>query len=387
MTAPKNGPMTTGAVGVGEAVLLTGATGFLGTQLLKRILEHNRTTRLSLLVRSGGRDSARERVDALLARTLGPAEADRQRGRIDVVQGDISLPGLGLEPGTTASLQSSLDQVIHCAATVRFDLPLEDARRDNTGGTRHMLTFADGVRHLGRFDYVGTAFVAGERDGLVMEDELDVGQTFRNSYEQSKMEAEKLVREFATTHPTAIYRPSMVVGDSRTGATTSFQGASQILIFYRQFFSRGMVVPIPADLQTRLDIVPVDYVVDALFALMHTQKSIGNVFHLASGPANTCTLDELMEMTAKLTGLKRPQCISLETFRQKIEPALRATLKGWALDVLSKGDKYIPYAFTKLLFDKTHTDAGLVGTGITTPHPRTYYEKLLQFQEQTLRVG
>jgi thioester reductase-like protein len=379
--------MTTGAVGVGDAVLLTGATGFLGSRILKRILEQNRSTRVFLLVRGGGRESARERVDALLSRTLGPAEADVHRGRVAAVQGDISRPDLGIDPRAASELHDALDHVIHCAATVRFDLPLEEARRDNTEGTRHVLAFTDGVRHLGRLDYVGTAFVAGQREGLVMEDDLDVGQTFRNSYEQSKMEAEKLVREFAVSHPTAIYRPSIVMGDSKTGATTSFQGASQILVFYRQFFSRGMVVPIPADPATRLDIVPVDYVVDAFFALMHTQKCIGNVFHLASGPENTCTLDELMDMTTRFTGLKRPQCISLETFREKIEPALRATLKGWALDVLAKGDKYIPYAFTKLLFDKTHTDACLLGTGIKTPHPSTYYEKLLQFQEQALKVG
>jgi nucleoside-diphosphate-sugar epimerase len=177
------------------------------------------------------------------------------------------------------------------------------------------------------------------------------------------------------------------MGDSKTGATTSFQGAAQILVFYRQFFARGMVVPVPADPTMHVDIVPVDYVVDAFLALMHSQKCIGNVFHLTSGPGNTCTLDELMDMTTKVTGLKRPQCISLETYRERIEPALKATLKGWALDVVAKGDKYIPYGFQKLAFDKTHTDSCLLGTGLKTPHPSTYYDKILQFQEQTLKVG
>lgn len=366
---------------------MTGATGFLGSEILRRILQHYPGARVSLLVRSSARESVRDRVDALLVRCLGRSEAELARGRVQAVQGDISAPDLAILPRMAAELQASIDQVIHCAATVRFDLPLEEARRDNTEGTRHVLAFADGIRHLGRFDYVGTAFVAGERDGLVLEDELDVGQTFRNSYEQTKMEAEKLVRAFATIHPTAIYRPSIVVGDSKTGATTSFQGAAQMVLSYRQFFSRGLVVPIPADPGARLDLVPIDYVVDALFGLMHTVTSIGGAFHLASGPGNTCTLGELMEMTAKFTGLQHPSFMPLETYRRSVEPALRASLKGWAREAFLRAQQYVPYAFTKLLFDKARTDAALRGSGITTPHPSTYFDKLLSFHEQSLRVG
>ena len=374
-------------VGVGDRVFLTGATGFLGSHILSRILRHHAGSKVFVLVRPSGQQSARDRVERLLGRALGPGEPERYADRLEVVQGDISEAGLGIDPTVGASLRASVDQIIHCAAAVRWDLSLEDARRDNVLGTHNVLEFAGDARSLGRLDYVGTAFVAGERDGLILEDELDVGQTFRNTYEQTKMEAEQAVRSFAESHATAIYRPSVVVGDSKTGAMSSFQGASQIFLFYRQFFSRGMAVPVPVDLASRLDIIPIDYVIDALFALMHTEPSLWGTFHLASGPGNVLSFDEMFDEIAKLTGLKRPSTIPLETYYKSVQPLLRSTLKGWALETMLKAEKYIPYASSKLVFDKTRTDAGLRGSGVVTPHPRSYLDKQVQFQEQTLRHG
>jgi len=374
-------------VGVGDRVFLTGATGFLGGHILARILRHYAGAKVVVLVRPSGQQSARERVDHLLGRMLGPGAAERFAGRVEVVQGDIGEAGLGVEPSVHAALRTSVDQVIHCAAAVRWDLSLEDARRDNVDGTRHVLEFADALRSLGRLDYVGTAFVAGEREGRVLEDELDVGQTFRNTYEQTKMEAEQAVRAFAEAHATAIYRPSVVVGDSKTGAMSSFQGASQIFLFYRQFFSRGLAVPVPVDLTSRLDLIPIDYVIDAFFALMHTEQSLGRTFHLASGPENVLTFDEMFDEMAKLTGLTRPSTIPLDTYFKSVRPLLTSTLKGWALETMLKAEKYIPYASSKLLFDKTRTDSGLRGSGVVTPHPRSYLDKQVQYQEQTLRHG
>src|SRR5262249_33080137 len=172
-----------GAVGVGDYLLLTGATGFLGTEIMKRILRHHPRSRLALLVRSSPRETARERIERLLVRTFGQDEATGYRGRIDIVEGDIAHKGLSMDSERATALEARVDHVIHCAATIKFDLPLDQARRDNTEGTRNVLAFVDRIGHLGRFDYIGTAFVAGERQGLVKEDELDVGQTFRNSYE------------------------------------------------------------------------------------------------------------------------------------------------------------------------------------------------------------
>src|SRR6185312_13282356 len=177
-------------------------------------------------------------------------------------------------------VQASVDHVIHCAATVRFDLPLDLARRDNTEGTRNVLDVTRGLKTLHRLDYIGTAYVAGGREGLIGEDELDMGQRFSNSYERTKMEAETLVRAFAKDHPASIHRPSIVVGDSKTGETSSFTGMYHTIVLFKQAYSKGLKVIFPADPRTKVDIVPVDYVVDALFGLMATEKSLGHGHHL-----------------------------------------------------------------------------------------------------------
>jgi thioester reductase-like protein len=368
-----------GATGVGNNVFLTGGTGFLGTEIMKRVLERHPASRLTLLVRSSPRESATER-DKLLAKTFGQDAARRHRDRVDVVAGDISQGGLGLEPGQRDALRSRVDHLIHCAATVRFDLPLEVARRDNTEGTRNVLTLAEGVTGLRRFDYVGTAYVAGGREGLVREDELDVGQHFSNSYERTKMEAEKLVRAFAERHPTSIHRPSIVVGDSKTGATTSFEGMYQTVGMFKAAYSRGIRVALPADPTTKVDIVPIDYVVDALFALMDSPKSLGRCHHLTSGPGFTCPLDELIRIASRLTEVKQPPYMSLDTYYDYVRPVLRLVIWGKKRKLMLKGEYYMPYGSSKFEFDKTNTNSALEGSGVTTPHPRDYFEKLLTYQ-------
>ena len=134
------------------------------------------------------------------------------------------------------------------------------------------------------------------------------------------MEAEKLVRTFAERHPTAIYRPSIVVGSSKTGETTTFQGFYQALLFYRRLFARKLIVLLPADPNTPLDLVPVDYVVDALFALIGSPQSLGGCFHLTSGPGNTCTTDEILKMLAEFTGVKQPPYVSKRAYERVLRP-------------------------------------------------------------------
>jgi thioester reductase-like protein len=370
-----------------ENVFLTGATGFLGSEIMKGLLTRQADTRLWLLVRSTPRETGRERVDKLLNRLFGRDEAARHAVRVEVVEGDISLRGVGMDSERAARLVERIDQVIHCAASVRFDLALDVARRDNTEGTRNVLAFAERLPKLARFDYIGTAFVAGNRRGVIREDDLDVGQGFSNSYEQTKMEAETLVREFAGRHPTAIYRPSVVVGDSKTGETSSFQGFYQALLFYRRLYERKLVVLLPADPKTPIDLVPVDYVVDALFALMETDASIGRTFHLTSGPGKTCTVDELLGMLAAFTGVKQPPYVSKRAYERFLRPVLSALL-FWdsRRQIAQKAENYMPYAWSNLIFDKTNTDAIVGKLGITTPHAKSYFVKLLEYQAKALRI-
>ena len=169
-----------------ELILVTGATGFLGVQLVRELLERQPKARLALLIRDRAGQSGQQRADLIVP----PAE----RSRVQVYSGDVSQPNCGLETAAYQRLSAETTRVIHSAATVRFDHSLEEARQINVEGTRRMLDFAAGMRQLRSLAYVGTAYVAGERTDLVRESELAVGQSYRNTYEQTKAEAEALVR-------------------------------------------------------------------------------------------------------------------------------------------------------------------------------------------------
>jgi thioester reductase-like protein len=156
------------------AVLMTGATGFVGMELLRRFIERG-DRRIHALVRAADDEAAAERL---------PAHA-----RLSAVAGDIEQPGLGLSEENRERLAQDVTTVVHCAASVSFDLSLEESRRVNVDGTRNVVDFAQRCRRLERLTYVSTAYVAGEPRGLFREDQLDVGQRFRNTYERSKFEA------------------------------------------------------------------------------------------------------------------------------------------------------------------------------------------------------
>jgi thioester reductase-like protein len=289
-------------VSAGGPVVLTGATGFLGTELLVRLLE--RTDRdVVALVRAPDDDAAAARVDGALAASLGP-EAGGARPRVRAVAADLERPGLGLGAAARDRLAGEASLVVHCAASIAFDLPLEEARRVNVEGTREVLDLAReaaGRGALERVVHVSTAYVAGEREGRLREDERDVGQRHRNTYEQTKLEAEQLVANSGL--PTSVLRPSIVVGDSRTGWTPAFN----VIYWPLRAFARGMLKVVPADPDGRVDIVPVDRVADALLELVRG-RGRGGWFHAVAGDdAPTCR--QLAGMAARAFGREAPRFV------------------------------------------------------------------------------
>ena len=191
-------------------VLLTGATGFLGMELLARLLQDG-DRRVWALVRARCDANANERMRAILASLVPDPEAVLHR--VVAVAADLTQPGLGLDPRRREQIADGVDEVIHSAASVSFSLPLEEAREVNVEGTSRVLELAEHCAARGglrRFAHVSTAYVAGDRRG------------FRNTYEQSKWEAERVVREHGSRLPVQIFRPSIVVGHHLSGWTASF---------------------------------------------------------------------------------------------------------------------------------------------------------------------
>src|SRR3954469_23722664 len=253
------------------AIFLTGATGFLGMELLGRYLE--RTDRhVYALVRPTDEAEPVERLRGVIEELSG--DPDAFPGRWSAVAGDALVPELGIDSAWRRELAAEVDTVVHSAASVSFSLPLEESRRINVAGTRRVLEFAELCRDRGgirRFAHVSTAHVAGDSPGRFGEDQLDVGQGFRNSYERSKFE--RLVRRCAYELPVQIFRPSIIVGEQSSGWTASFN----VLYPPLKGFEAGAYPALPARHETPVDVVPVDYVADAIFELSERPAERGEV--------------------------------------------------------------------------------------------------------------
>lgn len=334
-------------------VLLTGATGFLGMEVLARLLEEP-TTWVLALIRAEDDAAAAGRLDGVFAQ-LGE-EDHPGRARVRAVRGDIAAAGLGLSEADRALVLTSATRVVHCAASIEFGLPLEEACAINIGGTRHVLEIARAIHergHLDRFVHVSTAYVAGLHPGTHREEDLDLGQGFRNSYEQSKFEAEQMLRSEAADLPLVVVRPSIVVGDQHTGWTPAFN----VIYWPLQAFARGLLTEVPADPQGVIDIVPVDYVADGIIAALHAEQPPRTVSLVAG--KNAATTEDLVELTCGHLGRERPTL----------------TPVGQGID-LESGNVYLPYFDVSTRFDNAAAVA-LLGKG--APPLGDYFPTMLDY--------
>lgn len=356
-------------------LVVTGATGFLGRELVHLLLAEEPEARLALLIR--GRDDAdaqRRGREVLADRLSGAALADAQR-RVEIIRADLEKDRLGLDAAAHERLVGRAAGVIHGAASVSFALPLAQARAINVEGTRRMIDLARAARCP--FDYIGTAYVAGERTGLVLETELDVGQGFRNTYERTKNEAEALVRSRAGEQLVVIYRPSIIVGDSRTGRTSSFK----VLYWPLKIFSRGFRL-VPGRPDGVVDVVPSDFVVRAVCALRKQPGRAGQAYHLCAGPERATTLRELAGAAADFFGCKPPIFVEPKWFI-KARPLIDRFTFGRVKRVLTTGRVYTPYLSLQMQFDTSVARAALGPLGIAAPAVSEYFLNQMRYARDT----
>lgn len=350
-------------------LLLTGATGMVGREILARAVADNRYSTVSCLVRPTDGQSAQQRLDELLHRMGIPAG-------VRALAGDVRQPGLGL----TAGQLTSITHVIHSAASVSFDLPIAEARSINVTGTANLLAACRRIPSLERIDAVSTCYVAGRRSGLVFEADLQrPGAGFHNTYEQSKFEAEELLRAAMADLPIAVHRPSIVVGDSRTGAT----GAWKVLYWPLKVIARGWLPVVPYDPDCTLDIVPVDFVADAVLGLSGDAGTLGRTFHLAAGPDRDTTTGELFRHVFRLLKRRPPMRVPPVLFRSTIRPALLMTPSPRLRRTLATGLVYRPYLELRLQFDTSGADRHLEPLGITCPPVTEYIDTVVRTAIET----
>ena len=356
-----------------RAVLITGATGFVGMEILARYLD--RTDRpVYVAVRAPDQPEAESRVADTLECLFGSREAHRDR--VFAVRADIELPGLGLGEEERDSLAERVTDVVHCAASVSFSLPLDRSREINVAGTEHMLEIADLCHRRGgldRFSYISTAYVAGTHAGEFDEDQLDAGQHFRNPYEQSKFEAEHLVRAHADRLPIQIFRPSIVVGERGTGWTASFN----VLYTPLKAFARGTLAALPARRSAPVDVVPVDYVADAVFEVSQDPVESCETYHLVAGDRAT-TVGRLIELSSDRLRRRAPVVIPPGFFRRAVYPVLRRR-GGKVGKGLERSKVFFPYFAMDVKYDNSRARHRLEQAGIAVPPIETYFERLLDY--------
>ena len=350
------------------ALLLTGFPGFLGSALLPRLLARRDGAEAICVVQPQHLVTATERLRAI------EAEHPDVAGRTILVTGDITQPGLGIDAVHRSALEQ-VTEVWHLAAVYDLSVPERIARRVNVEGTDRVLAFCRERPALQRLQYVSTCYVSGRAGGRFTEDMLDVGQAFNNHYEATKFEAERLVRDaMAAGLPATIYRPGVVVGDSRTGETQKFDGPYYIARFLRRQPLPVAVLP-SVDEHHTFSLVPRDFVVDAMDALSVLEVSLGRTYALTD--PTPPTKRQLAETFARHLG-KRLVWVPLPL---GITKAALTTVPGLER-LLGLPAEVLDYFAASTTYATEHTVEDLAGTGVSCPPFERYAGRLLAFMER-----
>jgi long-chain acyl-CoA synthetase len=339
-----------------QTVLITGANGFVGSQIARRLLQNKEVNVLALIraadAEEGARRLAREWWDwPELVNAIGTT--------VKVVCGDVCNPHLGLKEADYLSLIESVTHIIHTAADWRL-VSLDEIRRTNVQGTENVLEIAKEANkrhHFERFSHISTAYVAGGRTGEVSETELTDKFGFFTNYEHSKYEGELLVQEAKNELPISVFRPSMIVGDSQTGAIKTFNTFYYPLKLYLTGKRRFM----PVGRSLRINVIPVDYVAEAVTKLTFDPNAVGLTFHLVAPDQSLITVGELLDFLRKWAKtelgvrLPRPICSPMSASGMKTVIKLQRVFQrnrrvSDALIALA------PYFSENRQFQRTNTD-------------------------------
>jgi thioester reductase-like protein len=348
-----------------DVALVTGFPAFTARRLVMQLLADDHDERIYLLCRDKFRDDA-----AAFVATLPDGGA-----RVTVLEGDVASMDLGLAGGEYKALAAEVTAIHHAAAVYYLGAKRELVERVNVDGTRTMLEFAADCTRLRRFMHWSTAQVSGARSGVILEEELDCGQRFRNVYEETKFRAERMVRDAARRLPITILRPGIIVGDSRTGEIDKFDGPYYLLVLIVSS-PIDVHLPLPGRGSAPLNLVPIDFVVRAAAALSRDERAAGGTFHLTDpAPFAARTVYELVAQRAEK---KSPRGV--------IPTGLaRALLRAPGLERLARAPLAFLEAFNHLaLYNSRHTLTLLSGEpwNVRCPPFDAYVDNLVRYVRQ-----
>lgn len=335
--------------------LITGFPGFLGERLLPRLIELHPRTQFLCLVQSRFKDQAQQ----TLTRLGIPAN------RAGLVEGDITVDGLGIEASQRDAILARLDSIFHLAAVYDLAVTADFAYKVNVIGTRHMIAFAKQAPNFSRFHHISTAYVSGTFEGVFRETDLDRGQGFKNHYESTKFESEKDV--VASGLPYSVYRPGVVWGDSRTGETAKFDGPYTVM----GAMEKIPLVFLDGPKDATMNVVPVDYVIEGLARLSASPLSLGRTYNLTDPDGKDVrTFSRLMAKALGRSYIYVPLPLSL----------VRATV---SIPLVQKTLGLIPesiaYFGHRCRYDASQAKADLATLGLACPAMESYIDVIVAF--------
>lgn len=267
-----------------ERILITGATGIVGCEIVREMLRSTQPPEILVLVR--GTDAEVEAKKRWLCSWSGASI--ECTSRLTVLRGDMTLPGLGLAAADRERARQ-VTGILHAGAVTRFDQTAGEAFAANVASTREVLAHARDCQRLDRIGIVSTAFVAGRRGGTILEDELDLRAGFNNEYEHSKALAEQMARAAMTELPIAVYRLAIVAGRATDGCISRLTGLYPIL----RLFHQGLMPMFPGDGDQCIDLVPADFAAAAICHLFGHGFVPGKTYQVCAGADRSFTLDNL----------------------------------------------------------------------------------------------
>ena len=351
-----------------RTALLTGYPTFTARRMLELLLGRGHS--VYLLVQDKFHRQAKEYVDSLALPEVGQ--------KVELMVGDVMDLDLGLSGAEIREILDNVELVYHMAGIYYLGVDARTTHHVNVEGTRTMLELAAGMRSLERFTFMSTAFVAGMRQGVIREEDLYRGQRFRNEYERSKLEAEKLCRRAMSTIPVSVVRPSIIVGDSTTGEIDKTDGP-YYLINAIVNLPVDIHIPLPGRGDHPLNMVPVDYVVAATYHISRDPTAVGRTFHLTD--PNPLSARQVFEIVAKKAGRKPPR----GTFPVSLSKAL---LRIPGIGRLTQNPRLFLHQFNQLvIFNNAGALEVLSKTGLTCPPFEAYAENLVSYVKKVGQEG
>lgn len=348
-----------------QSIFLTGFPGFIAERLVERLAEPG--VQFFLLVEPRFVDKAMEAIERISESTGTPLD------NFAVVEGDITKPDLGMDRDDAADIRFEATDAFHLAAV--YDLAVERnlAMRVNLEGTKNVNAFVRSLPHLKRYNYISTCYVAGKRLGDIKENELEHDAGFRNFYEETKYLAEMEVEKLKTELPVTIFRPSVVVGDSQTGETAKYDGIYYLIHYLRKapYLLRAVNV---GNNDVRLNLVPVDFVVEAIVALSKDPKAIGKTIALAD-PAPLSTAELFDAIAYEMTGRKSEYSPSPKLVEWTLNLPVSPPISG-----LPRHG--VPYFFISQTYDTAVAGELLAPHGVKCPNFGDYVRNLLKFVDE-----